>query len=102
MNGVILWTDTTQREAVVWCDAHGELAFIDGQTEDPDVRGFFAVGDLVTFDLTSRGRTKHAQNPVLLDQSRDIRARSKRQARSFSLAKIIPFGPLAVRTERAL
>ena len=36
MMGVIIWSDAVARKAVVWCDDHGELAFLRPADNSPE------------------------------------------------------------------
>lgn len=66
MFGVVLWSDTTDRKAVIWCEDHGDLAFY-RQTEK--AQGIsLDVGDWVQFDLVTERNQRMACNPRLVDQ----------------------------------
>ena len=65
MYGVVLWKDAEGTRAVIWCEDHGDLAFLatddglhDGATLD--------AGDLIHFEVTWDGTTRRANNPRLV------------------------------------
>ena len=65
MFGVVLWSDTADRQAVIWCQDHGELAFYDQPQEDLRLLTL-DPGDLVRFDLTTDQTLRRAHNPTLV------------------------------------
>ncbi len=66
MYGVVLWSDTEDKKAVIWCEDHGDLAFYSGD-EDQNLEYLgFDAGDLVQFDLTQARHMRLAQNPRLV------------------------------------
>ncbi len=64
MFGVVLWSDTAENKAVIWCDDHGDLAFY-RQGEDEGSLALDA-GDLVRFDMTVDREFRYAHNPRLV------------------------------------
>lgn len=68
MLGVVLWSDPSERKAVIWCEDHGDLAYFsdsDGAaTEMPEID----AGDLVDFDLCQDTHLRRARNPRRIDQ----------------------------------
>ncbi|MCT4558469.1 MAG: hypothetical protein N4A61_10465 [Pelagimonas sp.] len=62
MFGVVLWTDTNDSKAVIWCEDHGDLAYYtapeqmmhDGVSLDP--------GDLIQFDCREGPDHRRARN----------------------------------------
>ena len=70
MIGVILWSDPTEKKAVIWCEDHGDLAFM----SQPDVFGlsdaFVDVGDVVEFDLRTKRTTRQVENVKILSEAR--------------------------------
>lgn len=101
MIGVILWTDPTDKTAVIWCEDQGELAYLSREealaTPDP----FFDVGDLVEFDVRLHRRARHAVNTTRLVNGAGAAAvsalKQSRQAPHTPeigmSAQIIPFQP---------
>jgi len=66
MFGVVLWSDTQERKAVIWCEDHGDLAFYrqSGCTENLPLD----AGDWVQFDLTLDRHMRLAHNPKLVSE----------------------------------
>lgn len=92
MIGVILWSDETERKAVVWCEDQGDLAFVDKSVSPAGTEPFFAVGDIVRFDLCVEANLRKAHNARLLeDQTAACSAPAERQRGTQETAKIIPF-----------
>lgn len=79
MIGVILWSDTVEGKAVVWCEDQGDLAFMGcGYAPFEDI-GFFEAGDLLEFDVETDGDFRRVNNPRLVQDHNtiDISARLK-------------------------
>ncbi|WP_146589898.1 hypothetical protein [Puniceibacterium confluentis] len=69
MYGVVLWTDTAEKKAVIWCEDHGNLAFYSG-TDQSAVEGVsLDAGDLIQFDMNEESNLRRARNPQLVGQS---------------------------------
>lgn len=79
MYGVVLWSDTEEKKAVIWCEDHGDLAFYNaneepqqGLPEGPDGSVFdgFAMdaGDLVYFEIREKRHLRYVQNPRLISE----------------------------------
>lgn len=105
MLGVVLWSDTHERNAVIWCEDHGDLAFYrsaaDGKAPDLD------AGDLVQFELRLHQHRRQAHNPRLIaegvyarlaDQLHGVRSEAAVQGKSAPAgeetgqADVIPIG----------
>lgn len=69
MIGVILWSDPTDRKAVIWCEDQGDLAYYALAGQDPLPDPFFDVGDVVEFDVTTERDTRIVKNAARLKQS---------------------------------
>lgn len=67
MFGVVLWSDGSDKKAVIWCEDHGDLAyFCAGDSLEFD-GGSFDPGDLVQFDLgDDAGPLRRVCNPRLV------------------------------------
>lgn len=66
MYGVVLWSDRRLKHAVIWCEDHGDLAFLtpdEGAFEHADL----AHGDVLAFDLDPDGSFRRAQNVRIID-----------------------------------
>ena len=66
MIGVVLWANHNDKQAVVWCEDHGNLAYIGrdqmNACEDLD----FDAGDLIQFDLEAIEDRRIALNPSIV------------------------------------
>ncbi|MBY5932854.1 hypothetical protein KUV51_07570 [Tateyamaria omphalii] len=100
MIGVILWSDPAKAKAVIWCEDHGDLAFLsaDDCPTLPDV--FFDVGDIVEFDVFAEKnirkvhRAKRLQQTFgkpLVDSLTHTGRRTEPQVDVADSAEIIPF-----------
>lgn len=99
MFGVVLWSDSAERKAVIWCEDHGDLAFYHhtrcGPADELD------PGDWVKFDLKMEAGQRYATRPQLvaeklypeLASSLALAAPGDRQitgGRAVSSRKIVP------------
>lgn len=66
MLGVVLWSDVTDRKAVIWCEDQGDLAYLNGSECPLRSEAFFDAGDLVQFDMEMHQSTRVANNPRLV------------------------------------
>ena len=98
MIGVILWSDPAAKKAVIWCEDHGDLAFLSRPETAglPDV--FVDVGDVVEFDLLAQRNTRRAENVKLISEARGAPAVSQLRATHQAVpahmhqsAEILPF-----------
>jgi len=100
MIGVILWSDPATEKAVIWCEDHGDLAFLsrDDCSALPDV--FFDIGDMVEFDAFAERNMRKVSRAHRLRQNHDISTsdrlhRVKHEKRALvdvtDSAEIIPF-----------
>lgn len=64
MYGVVLWSNSSEDKAVIWCEDHGELAYY-RQTER-ETRVTLDAGDWVQFDVTMERHMRYAHNPRLV------------------------------------
>lgn len=98
MIGVILWSDVSDRKAVIWCEDQGDLAFLNSAEDVLQHDAFFDAGDVVQFDMEIQSTMRRAHNPRLVvervaaglpDALRGSVATSKRETPQ--TARIIPF-----------
>ncbi|MGC3937037.1 hypothetical protein ACOTTU_04465 [Roseobacter sp. EG26] len=66
MIGVVLWSDASDRKAVIWCEDQGDLAFLNSAGETLHSGAFFDAGDVVQFDMEVRASMRRAHNPRLV------------------------------------
>ena len=65
MFGVILWVNSTDRKAVIWCEDEGDLAYFEDEIQPTQAEvGFFDAGDYVEFDVTTDKKLRRASNPI--------------------------------------
>ncbi|SLN36186.1 hypothetical protein TRL7639_01739 [Falsiruegeria litorea R37] len=64
MFGVVLWSDPTDRKAVIWCEDQGDLAFY--RHTDVTQNLTLEAGDWVQFDLEMQRQQRFACNPRLI------------------------------------
>jgi len=77
MLGVVVWSKEPVQAAVVWCEDHGDIAYLSGYgglAEQPDYLSLDpapprwpAAGDLVTLDTTRSGEQRLARNLAILE-----------------------------------
>ena len=98
MMGVVLWSDESDRKAVIWCEDQGDLAFYNSNCDVLDQDGFFDAGDLVQFDVEVRASMRRARNPRLVIEQAGrglpdaLRRHAPEHANGARSARIIPFG----------
>lgn len=100
MIGVILWSDPNDQKAVIWCEDHGDLAFMSETGPIATGTGFVDVGDIVEFDVRTEERVRLAHNMHLVAPRRgsgltaELAAMREGQPPAASnTAQIIPFRP---------
>lgn len=110
MFGVVLWSDSSDQKAVIWCEDHGDLAFYrqTSSQKGPSLD----VGDWVQFDLVTKRNQRMATNPKLVKHgicpdlpdvllhAGDAKLRQT-QADPASSAKVVPFARATGRKEEA-
>lgn len=62
MIGVILWTDPSDKQAVIWCEDHGDLAYLSAPNNAHLPDHFFEVGDMVEFEVSTQRNLRLAHN----------------------------------------
>ncbi|SNR42748.1 hypothetical protein [Puniceibacterium sediminis] len=72
MFGVVLWTDTAEKKAVIWCEDHGNLAFYSGEDHSAVEGVSLDAGDLIQFDMNEESNLRLARNPQLVGQSQYV------------------------------
>jgi hypothetical protein len=61
MYGVVLWSDSQDHKAVIWCEDHGDLAYYRKAADDGPVR--LDPGDWVEFEVVIDRHLRLAQDP---------------------------------------
>ncbi len=108
MIGVVLWSDPTEKKAVIWCEDHGDLAFLSrpDAVHLPDL--FVDVGDVVEFELRAARKTRQVESVKILSGARaaplvqELKSapNSDNALRVSNTAEVIPFR-LQARERRA-
>lgn len=62
MFGVILWTDSADHRAVIWCEDHGNLAYYTGGEHSLHDGIELDAGDLIQFDVKEDSDMRRARN----------------------------------------
>jgi hypothetical protein len=62
MIGVVLWKNTDDGSAVIWCEDQGDLAFMNSKDDVLEPPTFFDVGDVVEFDVLMHKNMRGVQN----------------------------------------
>lgn len=68
MLGVVLWSDTIDNKAVIWCEDHGELAYFNGEGGTAFEGVALDAGDLVQFEMEQANELRLARNMRRLEQ----------------------------------
>ena len=100
MIGVVLWKNTDDGSAVIWCEDQGDLAYMNSDADVLNPQAFFDVGDVVEFDVLVLKNMRGVQNLCRLqDPSRPELPKRLRQSGVNTVSKgaeIIQFtGPQA-------
>ena len=111
MLGVVLWSDTSDRKAVIWCEDQGDLAYVNTKDDVLQPEEFFDAGDLVQFDMEMFQSMRLANNPRLVIEragdvlpqilKKDAEAPVVDRVDDQTGAKIIPFIPTNPMADRA-
>ncbi|MGB7318050.1 MAG: hypothetical protein WBC85_08805 [Planktotalea sp.] len=68
MLGVVIWRDEADSKAIIWCEDHGELAFLGQSPHKAASADRFDEGDLIQFDVTVLDSLRIARNPRRIAQ----------------------------------
>lgn len=71
MLGVVLWSDADERNAVIWCEDHGQLAYYtprSASVHDGGPAGALDAGDLIQFEVSVEDQLRFAHNPQVLSE----------------------------------
>jgi len=69
--GIVLWRDAADGSAVIWCDDHAELAFLDGAGAGGTCRRTgqaLTSGDVILFALLEEGGVRRAHAAELVSR----------------------------------
>lgn len=68
MLGVVIWSADAESKAIIWCEDHGDLAFLGQSPHKAAEAERFDEGDLIQFDLTELDNLRLARNPRRIAQ----------------------------------
>ncbi|MGH1576919.1 hypothetical protein [Planktotalea sp.] len=68
MLGVVIWSAEVDSKAIIWCEDHGELAFLGQSQHSAACTERFDEGDLIQFDIEEFSNLRFAQNPRKIAQ----------------------------------
>lgn len=98
MIGVILWSDPADNKAVIWCEDHGDLAYMSSPANNHLPDSFFEVGDMVEFEVSVNRNLRLAYNTKRLPSSFGTCLKTVLKAsttldetKNRTSAKIVPF-----------
>lgn len=66
MIGVILWSSPAKEKAVIWCDDHGALAYLQGMENLVFPSDWPEAGDLVELEVEAGTDLRHARSVSLV------------------------------------
>src|SRR5690606_10362874 len=70
MIGVILWSSPTREKAVIWCEDHGALAYLQGKENLVIPAEWPEAGDLVELEVDEVADLRHARAVSLVAGNR--------------------------------
>lgn len=68
MLGVVIWTAASENKSIIWCEDHGELAYLGQTPHKAACAERFDEGDFIQFDVTLMGKLRMAENPRRIAQ----------------------------------
>ena len=68
MIGVVIWSAEAESKAIIWCEDHGELAYLRQSPHKAASAERFDEGDLIQFDVTELNNLRLAKNPRRIAQ----------------------------------
>lgn len=76
MLGIVLWSSSAKRKAVIWCADHGDLAYLSDPDTGPKEGAFdgtpIDTGDLVEFDCDTSTHVRMADNLRIVTQEQRV------------------------------
>lgn len=66
MIGVILWSSEAKEKAVIWCEDHAALAYLQGRDNLTAGNGWPEAGDLVELESETIDNLRHARTVSLV------------------------------------
>lgn len=69
MIGVVVWSNAAAEKAVIWCEDHAALAYMQGRQDYPVMASWPEAGDLLELDSEMIGNIRHARNVCMITES---------------------------------
>ena len=70
MIGVVVWSSEDRQKAVIWCEDHGALAYLQGRADLVGDQMWPDAGDLLELESETIGALRHARNVSILSDRR--------------------------------
>lgn len=70
MIGVVVWSSEDRQKAVIWCEDHGALAYLQGREHLVSGKGWPDAGDLLELESETIGALRHARKVAILSERR--------------------------------
>ena len=68
MIGVVVWSNAEREKAVIWCEDHASLAYLQGRENLAHAACWPQPGDLVELETRTVGNLRHALNVTMLSE----------------------------------
>lgn len=68
MIGVIVWSSADREKAVIWCEDHAALAYLQGHENLTNPGRWPQPGDLVELESEMAGQLRHARRVTLISE----------------------------------
>lgn len=68
MIGVVVWSNADREKAVIWCEDHAALAYLQGQENLLNASQWPQPGDLVELESEVVGPLRHARRVAMLSE----------------------------------
>lgn len=69
MIGVVVWSNSSREQAVIWCDDHAALAFLSGRECFTPGAGWPEPGEMLELETETIGAIRHARNVRPIDST---------------------------------
>lgn len=67
MIGVVVWSSEDRQKAVIWCEDHGALAYLQGSENLREGEHWPTPGDLLELESETVGNIRHARRVACLN-----------------------------------
>ncbi|MBK4217065.1 hypothetical protein JJJ17_14120 [Paracoccus caeni] len=69
MIGVIVWSSEDREKAVIWCEDHASLAYLQGRSSLTDPQTWPGPGDLVELESEIVGALRYARHVAMVSEN---------------------------------